>query len=67
MRNVLVLAIDRAGCLQTARWSEAALDRLRRHSKPRLKQADGHGHHAQRPTSGGQKLHLVEGSQTAEL
>jgi hypothetical protein len=61
MKNVLVLALDRTGCLRTARWSEAALDRSRRHSQPRLKRTDGHGHSAQRPTSG-QESHSVEGS-----
>ncbi len=35
MRSGLVLALDRTGCLQTARWS-VARNRSRQHSQPRV-------------------------------
>ena len=37
MRNGLVLALDRTGCLQTARWSDAGRSRARRRSQPQIK------------------------------
>jgi uncharacterized Zn-finger protein len=36
MRNGLVLALDRMGCLQTARWSDAGRSRARQSTQPRL-------------------------------